>query len=141
MSDSQCHRARPAPQVEHALDRVRCEPGEREFDQELGLGSGNEHVRRDLEIEPEEFAMPGEIGDRLAVVTPPRQSVERMRLLARQRGFTMRGEPGAIAIQNVSEQKLGFERIEPAHGERRGNRRRQIHRVFVCRRTIASRGK
>src|SRR5208282_381021 len=130
------HRTRTAAQVEHRRGLVLVEPDERELHQELGFRPWNEHVRRDFEIQAEEFAPAGEIGDRFACSAPARQRIEGERLLAGERSVTVRGEPRTVAIDDVREQQLGLERHQAAQRQRSGNRRRS-HRSSVGAKRLA----
>jgi len=65
MGERDRDRAAAGAEVEDAAGAVR-QPGEREFDQKLGLRPRDEDVGRDPEREAVELALAGEIGDRLA---------------------------------------------------------------------------
>ena len=59
----------PTSAIAHARRRV-AQPRQRRLDDELGLGPGNEHRRRDEELEVPELTVSGDVGHRLAPLAP-----------------------------------------------------------------------
>ena len=58
--------ARAGAQVEHAQRGIKRDAFERQFNQQLGIGPGNQHAGADFEAQAEEFALADQVGNRLA---------------------------------------------------------------------------
>ncbi len=126
--DRQRHRTRTGAEVEHASLAIVRQASDRELDQQFGLGTRNQHIGRDLQIEPVEFAPSDQVGDRLAVAAAASERIEGLRLLGVHGVVGMRREPCAVAAEHVREQQLRLERDEAAHGQRAGNGEGRAHR-------------
>jgi hypothetical protein len=95
---------------------------EHDLDQRLGLGPRDQHRGRDREIEAEELAPSGEVGDRLAVATALGEREERVAALARQRIGRVRDEPRPVHAERVRKQNVGIGRDEARQGDRAPDR-------------------
>ncbi len=77
---------------------------------ELGFGSGNQHVVRDLEVEPPELSMPGDERDRFSRRAAPDEGREALREVDR-RGFPSAGQQrGAVPAERVTREDFRVER-------------------------------
>jgi len=79
---------------------------ERDFNEMLGFGAWNQHVRRDFEFEPPEFLLAGEILRGLA--RPPARDEGEISLDGgfRESFFRMRIKPGAVTPGDVEKQQF-----------------------------------
>jgi hypothetical protein len=85
--------------------------------QQLGLGPGHEHVLVDPEIEPVEFALAGEVGQRLARRRARHQRREALLLLGGQGQLGAGQHLGARKPGDVCQQHLGGEGGRVGTGE------------------------
>ena len=105
-------REAPAPRA-HVDDRPHvlapAPPLADGFDDELGFGPGDEHVRRDVEVQPPELAMPGDEGDRLARGAPLDECREALVDVCRHRVPPVGQEASAIPAERVARQYFGVD--------------------------------
>ena len=88
---------------------TRLQPLQRQLDQQFGLGTRDQGVRRDLEFQRPEFATTGQVGERRAVGTRAEQRavVRHHRVLGDP--LRPREQVTARALEGVGEQQLGLE--------------------------------
>ncbi len=105
-------REAPAPRA-HVDDRPHvlapAPPLADGFDDELGFGPGDEHVRRDVKVQPPELAMPGDEGDRLARGAPLDERREALVDVCWHRAPPVGQEAGAIPAERVARQYFGVD--------------------------------
>ena len=68
--DRDCDSARTGPEVEHRRGRTPAQKIQRRLYHGLGLGTRDEHAGTDRDLERKEFALPDDIGERLAGRAP-----------------------------------------------------------------------
>ena len=110
---------------------IRREPGQRTFDERLGLGARDHYVLRDEQRESPEFAHAGQVRNRLAVAAAPRQRKKPRRLVRCQRFVGVRSQPRARVADNVGEQHLCVDGNQPALCE--SLRDGKHHAALTCR--------
>ena len=77
-----------------------------QFNQQLGIGAGNQRGGRDLEIQPEEFALAEQISDRLAAQTTLEQRGITRLFIGIQIALRVCEQVGAIHLQHGLQQTL-----------------------------------
>ena len=84
---------------------------ERDFDDVLGFRAGDQDVRRDLKFESPEFLLAGEMLCGFAACTMSDEREEVLGIRSGEFFFRMSIDPGAIAAEDVEQQKLCGERV------------------------------
>jgi hypothetical protein len=91
------------------VERYRGESLERDLHQRLRLRPGDEHVRSHLEIDREERAPPGDVGDGLAREAATKEVLEPRRLISGQGAVRLPEEPRARHAEHSRKQQLRIE--------------------------------
>ena len=110
--DADRNTAAPGTEIEDPRRRVPRNAIEREIDEELRLGPGDENRGRDLEGTAIEFALAGEISDRLAERPPRDERVVVAPLRVAHRGFGVRDQIRRITTGHVAQQSSRIDRVQ-----------------------------
>src|SRR5205823_8333030 len=85
----------------------RAQPGERNFDQVLSFGPGNQHAGTDLEFQSPKLLPPSQVLSGNTFPAARDQFLVGRSLFGSQFVFGMRVNPGTIAPKNVHQQQFG----------------------------------
>ena len=93
----ECQRFLPAVELEHRLD------------EQLGFGTRDQGIRRDVQGQGPEFTLAGQVGDRYALLALSNEFLKGIVLMVCQQLLRPGEKPGAWLADDVAEQQLGLE--------------------------------